>query len=417
MPVVNYMVKEFEMKKSADEYKRATISKTGVINVNKLHAYKYVDDIFKKMTVIPGSKNHGVVIILDHSGSMGNSMYGTMVQLFNLTMFCKQVGIPFEVYSFTDIHRKSVVNDEHISRWSTDYDILDPNNASFKFKAKDKWFENCLLLNWVSSKQSLKQYNNAMLNLYKIALEYRNYNLRFTSNVDDIPPHAPTPHWARLGGTPLNSAIVITAEVVKRFQSNYNIQKMNTIFLTDGSSDGNYDKVTSEKPEHSWATEIGNGMYRVSPNWDSNLVLRDTVTKKEYFDVGRIQLTESLLDALRQRTGTKVLGFYISSGKKIDRYTLDHYFPDYAYEKGQKVYDRKKVMAEYRKNKCLIVKDNIGYDEFYLLAGGEMQISDGQMATPSENAKKSELKRLFASTLKSNRDSRIVLNKFIEQVA
>ena len=59
-------------------------------------------------------------------------------------------------------------------------------------------------------------------------LEYRNYNLRFTSNVDDIPPHAPTPHWARLGGTPLNSAIVITAEVVKRFQSNYNIQKMNT---------------------------------------------------------------------------------------------------------------------------------------------------------------------------------------------
>ena len=158
-------------------------------------------------------------------------------------------------------------------------------------------------------------------------------------------------------------------------------------------------------------------MYRVSPNWDSNLVLRDTVTKKEYFDVGRIQLTESLLDALRQRTGTKVLGFYISSGKKIDRYTLDHYFPDYAYEKGQKVYDRKKVMAEYRKNKCLIVKDNIGYDEFYLLAGGEMQISDGQMATPSENAKKSELKRLFASTLKSNRDSRIVLNKFIEQVA
>ena len=42
-------------------------------------------------------------------------------------------------------------------------------------------------------------------------------------------------------------------------------------------------------------------------------------------------------------------------------------------------------MAEYRKNKCLIVKDNIGYDEFYLLAGGEMQISDGQMATPSEN--------------------------------
>ena len=96
--------------------------------------------------------------------------------------------------------------------------------------------------------------------------------------------------------TPLNDAIMASMPMVTAFRKKYGIDKMNTVFLTDGSSDGNYDKVTSEKPEHSWATEIGNGMYRVSPNWDSNLVLRDTVTKKEYFDVGRIQLTESLLD-------------------------------------------------------------------------------------------------------------------------
>ena len=74
-------------------------------------------------------------------------------------------------------------------------------------------------------------------------------------------------------------------------------------------------------------------------------------------------------------------------------------------------------MAEYRKNKCLVVKHNSAYDEFYLLAGGNLQVSDGQMATPSENAKKSEIKRLFTSTLKQNKDSRVVLNKFISQVA
>ena len=55
--------------------------------------------------------------------------------------------------------------------------------------------------------------------------------------------------------------------------------------------------------------------------------------------------------------------------------------------------------------------------KFYLLAGGNLQVSDGQMATPSENAKKSEIKRLFTSTLKENKDSRVVLNKFISQVA
>ena len=151
-------------------------------------------------------------------------------------------------------------------------------------------------------------------------------------------------------------------------------------------------------------------------HYENNLVLRDPKTKKEYMTSHR-GMTENLLDALRERTGTKVLGFYISSGKKIDRYTLEKYFPVHSYDGTEKVFDRKKVMADFRKNKCLVVKHNSAYDEFYLLAGGNLQVSDGQMATPSENAKKSEIKRLFTSTLKENKDSRVVLNKFISQVA
>ena len=46
-----------------------------------------------------------------------------------------------------------------------------------------------------------------------------------------------------------------------------------------------------------------------------------------------------------------------------------------------------------------------------------MKITDGQMATPSDNAKKGEIKRLFAQNLKSNRHSRVIMNKFISQVA
>ena len=208
--------------------------------------------------------------------------------------------------------------------------------------------------------------------------------------------------------------------LVPAARKRYAIDKMNTIFLTDGSSDGN-DRLVIKNPSieeiqkrHLYKQE--GGYYIGHTHYESNRVLRDTKTKKEYM-INNREMTDSLLDALRERTGTKVLGFYIASGKKIDRYTLEKYFPSYSYDGSEKVFDRKKVMAEYRKNKCLVVKHNTAYDEFYLLAGGEMQISDGQMATPSENAKKSELKRLFTSTLKSSRDSRIVLNKFIEQVA
>jgi len=208
--------------------------------------------------------------------------------------------------------------------------------------------------------------------------------------------------------------------MVNAFRKRYAIDKMNTIFLTDGSSDGNDRYVTLnpsvDEREKRYMTKTTNGYYVTNTHYENNLVLRDTKTKKEYMTSYR-EMTDSLLDALRQRTGSKVLGFYISSGKKLDRYTLEKYFPTYSYDNKDKCFDRKKVLAEFRKNKCLVVKHNCAYDEFYLLAGGNLQVSDGQMATPSENAKKSEIKRLFTSTLKENKDSRVVLNKFISQVA
>ena len=62
------------MKKSADEYRRAAVSKTGVIDTNKLFKYKLTEDIFKKTTVIPEGKNHGLIMHIDWSGSMQHQM-------------------------------------------------------------------------------------------------------------------------------------------------------------------------------------------------------------------------------------------------------------------------------------------------------------------------------------------------------
>jgi len=418
---VSYMVKEYEMKKAAAAYSRTKQDKSGVIDPLKLHSYKYNDDIFKRMAITPNGKNHGMMMFIDWSGSMHDKITNTIHQLMNLTMFCKKVNIPFEVYAF---------NNDGYNRVKTD-------NRCPVYQDGDITIDNRLnLLNFVSSRMNAQEYEKGMINLFMLAeknnpkysISRKAYRTMDWDEIEQIRSqwswigNLPREPWGYgMCSTPLNDAIMASMPMVTAFRKKYGIDKMNTVFLTDGSSDGGFDRIISnvseEEAEKRYYKRMVNGMYASQPHWESNIVLKDTITKKEYQDVGRKQLTESLLDALRQRTGTKVLGFYISSGKKIDGYTLDHYFPRYAWEKGDKAYDRKKVMAEYRKNKCLIVKDNVGYDEFYLLAGGEMQISDGQMATPSENAKKSELKRLFASTLKSNRDSRIVLNKFIEQVA
>ena len=45
---VNYLVKEFECKKSADSYARATTSRTGVLDTTKLHTFKFNDDLFQE---------------------------------------------------------------------------------------------------------------------------------------------------------------------------------------------------------------------------------------------------------------------------------------------------------------------------------------------------------------------------------
>ena len=427
---VSYMVKEYEMKKAAAAYSRTKQDKSGIIDPLKLHSYKYNDDIFKRMAVTPDGKNHGMMMFIDWSGSMADKLTATIHQLMNLTMFCQKVNIPFEVYAFS--------NDSY-NRWDREgrHETL-KGRRSPKYEEGDITIDERLsLFNYVSSRMNAKEYEKGMINLFLLGEKYDNkyysYSRRRMWNMDSEEfqkyqdhndylnglPHEPSGYG--LCSTPLNDSIMAAMPMVNAFRKRYSIDKMNTIFLTDGSSDGNDRYIvfnpSEEEKEKNYMTRTVDGYYIKNTDYQNNLVLRDPKTKKEYMCEGYRDTTDHLLDALRERTGTKVLGFYISSGKKIDRYTLEKYFPSYSYDGTEKVFDRKKVMAEYRKNKCLVVKHNSAYDEFYLLAGGNMQVSDGQMATPSENAKKSEIKRLFTSTLKSNRDSRVVLNKFISQVA
>ena len=426
---VNYMVKEFEMKKAAHAYSRAKQDKSGIVDPLKLHGYKYNDDIFKRLTLLPDGKNHGLMMFIDWSGSMGDKLTATIHQLMNLTMFCKKVQIPFEVYAFSN-------NTSYRNNY---------NNETVKFPTpvyqnNDITIDtHMILFNFVSSRMNAAEYDQGMTNLYYMAVKqdaYRTYyRERFMSNLtgedaDDTWKYYlhDIPRGLNLSSTPLNDCIMAAMKMVPAFQKKYNIDKMNTVFLTDGSSDGNERKAITD-PEEIKRIIAKNNFYGNKNtdllteylSYDKNRILVDKQTKRqtnidEY--KGRHALTNVLLKALKERTNSKVIGFYLESSKRLARYTLDEYFPQswYAY-KGTKTFDRKKVMSEWRKNKCLVVKHNTGYDELYLLAAGNMQVSDERMKTPSENAKKGEIKRLFASTLKSNKNSRVVLNKFISLVA
>ena len=416
------MVKEFEMKKAATAYRRAQTSNSGVVDPLKLHSYKFNNDIFKRLTTTPDGKNHGLVMYIDWSGSMSDKLFDTIKQLMNLTMFCKKINVPFEVYAFNN------------GRWESSERKL----PSANYKENDITVDTSLrMLNFISSKMTAKEYEQGMTNLYALGKckEGRNYNYysrRQWANMtqEEIESrewtnHLPdSPRGYGLSSTPLNDCIMASIKMVKDFQLQYNIDKMITVFLTDGSSDGNERIVKLHPTKEEKRNGYPEGSYYVdSLDYDTNHIMVDKVTKHQYMISGgrrRLSLTDSLLQALKDRTGTKLLGFYIQRGRRLDRFMLDQYFPYQNYfdtEKGRKYYDRNQINAQFRKQKFLCATDNTGYDEYYLISGDTIRITDGQMATPSDNAKKGEIKKLFSQNLKSNRHSRVIMNKFISQVA
>ena len=74
-------------------------------------------------------------------------------------------------------------------------------------------------------------------------------------------------------------------------------------------------------------------------------------------------------------------------------------------------------LKEINKNKVLVNSKKEGYDEHYLMPGGEkLDIESGDLDV-EVGASKANLKRAFVKASKGKVTSRILLNKFIQKVA
>ena len=103
------------------------------------------------------------------------------------------------------------------------------------------------------------------------------------------------------------------------------------------------------------------------------------------------------------------IGFYLQSKKSLELWsfrdthgTVDKDNQNYKHLPHEVA---EKLKKEWRKNKCVITDRKLHdtvYDEHYTMSGANMKISDETMATPSENAKTGELKRLFAKSRNSS---------------
>ena len=385
---VNYMVKEFEMKKSADQYARAATSKTGVLDMGALHTYKFNDDLFKKVTTLPGATNHGMIMVLDWSGSMVDNLKGTIEQLLQLVMFCRRTKIPFEVFAFTSCYK--LAGGGYYNRG----DYRDVNYGEVTIS------DNMSLLNFFSSKMSAAEEEKMMHYLWMIG---KRYNRTYENWSDTGYPSNPPSKYS-LGGTPLNDAIVVLMDFLPKYKKAAGVQKINTIFLTDGASN----RMNGVKDNDSVHGDFYHGFRK------ENLLI-DPVTNKRYeFSGYGEDVTGTLLKALKGRVpGMNVVGFFLAgSGRKgtVSRNTWR-----YILSGGITTVDA--AMAEMRKNKVVVLESK-GYDQYYILPGGQaLAVENDGLDDELIGASKGKLKTAFAKSNKSRIQSRVLLNKFVGMVA
>ena len=376
---VAYMVKEFEMKKAADAYSRARESKTGVINPNKVHSYRYAEDIFRRLTTLPQGKSHGMVMFIDFSGSMSSNMHGTIQQLLSLVEFCRRVGIHHEVYGFISNWRAFRNNDKFMRKF-----------VKHKARTLSVREGDMRLLELFTTKMSRREYVDMGKFLHEFGAgcgnrDYNNEHVFFRSDV------------ISLGSTPLNQTIVLSHHIIDEFRAKNKLDVIHSVLLTDGESDTT--NITSKVSS--------DGMPIEHEYFHNDAVLRDPRTRHQEFVSNTTDVTGFLVRNMRSHLGVNVAIFRIVGG------------PSEAAEYSKSYIDQQRISNEFRKNKFASIPGALGATEFFAIGGGKnLHVENAEMEDFGEvKVTNSKLAKAFIKANVKRSTSRAMLTKFIDMIA
>lgn len=431
---VTLMVREFERRRAAVTHRRTRTGNRGVINVNRLHTYKFSEDIFKTYSITKDGKSHGMVMFVDWSSSMGSVIGDTMNQTLSLASFCRKAGIPFEVYGFSSqdpkVFREGAgqYSGNSTNLWSRTPGELNAYGFS--------------LLNLLSSRMSKKEFEdmsrilicftdsiggNEFVEKVRTDGTPRTYNYRWGYNS--------TAAMYGLGGTPLHSAIVAAHDLLPKFRAATRSQILTTIFLTDGEgTDHVLSRVWTEDGKESSQPNTG----PENPNaWSCPVYARHRSTR-EFFKVGySAECREVLLESLRSVTGTRILGFNIlhASWRNLAKIRRGNIYVDWTIRRHFLPTDPTapapseeflaKIVDKAAEDGVLAIPYSDGkkispnaYDELYVLSSKSMAISEGdEMDRLDGNATLTKIRNAFMKQNATGRKSRVFLNRFIPMIA
>jgi hypothetical protein len=299
---VAYMAQEFEMKKAAARYKNAKVSTSGKIDINRVFKYKIDDEIFANRMIFKDDKRHGMVILLDGSGSIAR-MYSNMIrQVILLTEYAKKINVPFKVFMFG--------SEMQGHRWSSN---------SYEYDYEQHKFSNSIIYNTIRTDVKTNYFYEVLSSEMSREDYYKAAEILMFGKTS-------------FGGTPTGEAMLRIESIAAKFFNAHNITNRKLFVVTDGSpTDTN--------------AYLG------------NYVVVDPVTEKHYRTNAAATYTPiSMIGAIfKDRYDIDMVSMVLSSSRR----ELSDFIPSDSDDFEKAVTDK-----SYNKNKFVKVKDTMGLPIF-----------------------------------------------------
>ena len=417
---VRELVAQFERRKAAEEYRKERLKPTGNLNPDRLHQYKTHDDIFLKNLIKHEGKKHGMVMLIDWSGSMNDCLDGTVRQTLLLTWFCRKAKIPYRVFFFTE--RNNLISPEnggngkdhhtyanHEKEMAALYGTLQPGGFDFS---------NIALREVFSSEQTDAEALEMERNLWKNNFRH-NVTMDCTHVAYDMIPPIMAMH-----GTPTCEAMLAMHDYIPKFREATGTQIVDFILVTDGdptglgrTGDRAYLPVKSLRVQH--------------------LATGRTVTvaaSRKYGEPISLQqnIQAFLADEIR-RLGAVTIGFSIGAMRQLDNYLFLKFCAESG--NGNNLYNSEdyaawhtKAMLSFKAASDFYKKENFipahpsnteGFDEYYIVRPVKPLASE-EDDTPKDKTKTitlTKIRNTFIKEMNNKKNSRVFLARFIDLIA
>ena len=362
--MVNHMVNLFNQKRSATAHKRARRAKTGVLDTVKMTNYKWSEDIFRQIKVMPEGKNHGFFMLVDWSGSMSDKIIETVKQTIMLAEFCRRVNVPFRVAAFSSTGAEYLRNKERAEYVKGDLEPL---------------YGTCLV-EYLSSDLKKADFDKAATIFFDGAIgsTYDRTSYRCSGHKFDT-----------LGSTPLDEGIMIASERMMQMRAAGKCEIMNLIVLTDGEASSNM-FVSNDWGKMNQGATITDPISGLRFNTQNNY---NTVR----------QSTKMALDVLRARVGqVNIVGIYLA-GSKRDYTDFFHSQRDL------------EGAAQWDPKQRLYPVDLDGYEKYFIFVTNAKPVKGLDNVTADDS--KAKVRNALIREGKDRKDRKTFLNQLFDMVA